>query len=731
MSTLLFSIANQSYLYIREDFSPWHLFHASKLFANLMTIVYCFVSYEKGTTSTPVKQGFKRPPPPPVSTILTESPSDTGDDFTVAGIEKLDSRIQEAAVEQLDISMSSLDLNVDVVDEDEFNNIQNSIIDWDDETWNPDKEAESVSSLEEDVTKEVDTDSDDSDDDDYVPRVCLRTGGSLTTNICLESLPVVSMEESVHDAVDPSHDSTSKEPPLPEAIKIIVDDDVIGHPASIVYHDCLRQLAEHIVLPMSKCTAKDPVTKQQCCAQAPFEICIKSRGTAAVVEWMCPQGHSVWRWSSQPMFKYGMLVGDFMLASNILLSGNNYAKISLLFKFMNMGMVERSNFFRIQDSFCVDSIKEFWNEKRAKVITQLQPKGPVVVLGDARMDSPGFCAQYCTYTAMDNSSKQIISMVSLDKRETQRNSVIMEKEGFVRTLETLRQELNVTEVCTDAHSQISALFTKGPFKDSGIHHSLDIWHGSKNLNKRLVAAGQQKGCSDLLTWSKDVCNHFWHCCKTTSCYEEFMDLWTGLLHHVTGEHEWALGACHHGPLEDSREKDWIQQGSLAHQRLREIILEARWLKNIVKYLRFRSTADLESFHNHILMYASKRFSFSPAVYEARTMLAGLDYNHHVHRPAKRNEDGSIQYGKLFNKRSKTWRLYSLKVDKDYSYIPDLQSAILRARLAAPRGMEKSRPLRPEDPRRLGVLSGVPAPTTQELLQKQVSRGLAQASPPTD
>lgn len=82
------------------------------------------------------------------------------------------------------------------------------------------------------------------------------------------------------------------------------------------------------------------------------------------------------------MFKYGMLVGDFMLASNILLSGNNYGKILLLFKFMNMGMVARSTFFHIQDSFCVDSIREFWNDKRAKMIAELQPKGPVVVLGE-------------------------------------------------------------------------------------------------------------------------------------------------------------------------------------------------------------------------------------------------------------------------------------------------------------------------------------------------------------
>ncbi|KAI4820065.1 hypothetical protein KUCAC02_028057 [Chaenocephalus aceratus] len=71
-------------------------------------------------------------------------------------------------------------------------------------------------------------------------------------------------------------------------------------------------------------------------------------------------------------------------------------------------------------------------------------------------------------------------------------------------------------------------------------------------------------------------------------------MWTGLLHHVTGEHSWALGACHHGPLLKSREKEWIQQGSVAHQRLTDIILEARWLKNVHKYLRFRRNSTPES-----------------------------------------------------------------------------------------------------------------------------------------
>ena len=97
---------------------------------------------------------------------------------------------------------------------------------------------------------------------------------------------------------------------------------------------------------------------------------------------MCPYGHTVWKWASQPKLKYGMLVGDFMLATNILLSGNNFAKISLLFKFMRMGMVDTSSFFRIQDSYCVDTVKEFWSEQRASIISQLQSKGPVVALGE-------------------------------------------------------------------------------------------------------------------------------------------------------------------------------------------------------------------------------------------------------------------------------------------------------------------------------------------------------------
>lgn len=64
-------------------------------------------------------------------------------------------------------------------------------------------------------------------------------------------------------------------------------------------------------------------------------------------------------------------------------------------------------------------------------------------------------------------------------------------------------------------------------------------------------------------------------------------MWTGVVHHVTGEHEWMLGACHHGPLEEERDKAWIVKGSVAHEALTAIVFNVRWLKEVEKFLSFR------------------------------------------------------------------------------------------------------------------------------------------------
>ena len=74
------------------------------------------------------------------------------------------------------------------------------------------------------------------------------------------------------------------------------------------------------------------------------------------------------------------------------------------------------------------------------------------------MDSPGHCAQYCTYTMMENESKKIISIITMDKREADRKSGNLEKLVFLKSMTSLgEKEVAVGEVITDAHMQITAI----------------------------------------------------------------------------------------------------------------------------------------------------------------------------------------------------------------------------------------------------------------------------------
>lgn len=54
----------------------------------------------------------------------------------------------------------------------------------------------------------------------------------------------------------------------------------------------------------------------------------------------------------------------------------------------------------------------------------------------------------------------IISAVTVDKRQTNLNSVVMEKHAFIQTFDRLLGEINITEIITDAHMQVSSLMSE-------------------------------------------------------------------------------------------------------------------------------------------------------------------------------------------------------------------------------------------------------------------------------
>ncbi|XP_038592426.1 uncharacterized protein LOC119916466 isoform X2 [Micropterus salmoides] len=302
-----------------------------------------------------------------------------------------------------------------------------------------------------------------------------RMGGALKKAPSIDRLPVIGTGEAAHDQPareDPPDEASpcDQDPVFPSPQQVLCEDDIVGARASIVYEDCLRQLATFLILPVKKCTGL--LKTGVCDCVAPFEINITSKGTATSVEWICPNGHSLWRWNSQPVMKCGTQAGDLLLSTNILLSGNDYAKVALLFKFMNMGMVKKNTFVSIQDAYCVDTVKSFWEERRTEALSGLQGKDVVVLDPD-----------------------------------------------------------------------------EGRYKDLGIHHSQDMWHGAKNLVKKIAA-----------------------------------ELWLGITHHVCDIYTWTNRRCQHGYLKER--KAWIQRAFRCHKALVDIVLNERWLKDVHKYLRF-------------------------------------------------------------------------------------------------------------------------------------------------
>ncbi|XP_069109329.1 uncharacterized protein [Argopecten irradians] len=234
------------------------------------------------------------------------------------------------------------------------------------------------------------------------------------------------------------------------------------------------------------------------------------------------------------------------------MSGNNYQKISLLFQFLNLGMISSTSHLRVQRTFTVPVIDSSYQTLMRETINKYKGK-ELVVAGDARNDSPGHTAMYCTYTFIEYETKDIVSSIVIDKRMTNLKSINMEKEGMLRAMKSLLDEgVLIKEVCTDAHTQIASMLKKDyPL----LKHSFDTWHGAKNFGKKMTAVAAETRNKDHRPWVQDLVNHFWYCSRKAQGSEmALISRWRGILHHVTDVHEWVIGdgagpaQCEHDPI---------------------------------------------------------------------------------------------------------------------------------------------------------------------------------------
>jgi hypothetical protein len=63
--------------------------------------------------------------------------------------------------------------------------------------------------------------------------------------------------------------------------------------------------------------------------------------------------------------------GDLMFASAILLSGSNFKKISMFSKFLQLSIMSQTTFNKIQRTYLVPSIDQYWVEHQDGILKLL------------------------------------------------------------------------------------------------------------------------------------------------------------------------------------------------------------------------------------------------------------------------------------------------------------------------------------------------------------------------
>ena len=142
----------------------------------------------------------------------------------------------------------------------------------------------------------------------------------------------------------------------------------------------------------------------------------------------------------------------------IFLSGNSFTETALFFKFLNLKFISKSLFYQHQRLYVAPAVQSYWGTMRQTLLEERQNK-EILLSSDGRNDSPGHCAQYCTYTIADMVDKVLLQQNVLDVREVAgRKSTNMETIGFQRSMDALLgTEIIIKEVITDGHSGINIL----------------------------------------------------------------------------------------------------------------------------------------------------------------------------------------------------------------------------------------------------------------------------------
>ena len=204
------------------------------------------------------------------------------------------------------------------------------------------------------------------------------------------------------------------------------------------------------------------------------------KGSVSSIEAVCIQGH-VNKWDSQPSIN-GMPIDNLLIPAAILFSSNTFTPINHFATCLNLQLVNKSNFYKIQDKYVFLVVQNSWHDQQQQLLQQIRDRrSPINVCGDGRCDSPGHSEKYGTYSLLDETSGKVVDFSLVQVTEVS-SSNAMEYEGCKRSLnKLLGQRIPVRCLTTDRHVTITARMKS---KYPHIKHQYDVWHLAKSVTKK-------------------------------------------------------------------------------------------------------------------------------------------------------------------------------------------------------------------------------------------------------
>ena len=163
-------------------------------------------------------------------------------------------------------------------------------------------------------------------------------------------------------------------------------------------------------------------------------------GTSVLLKWTCPLGHKGKFWLFWKASR--VLVNNLQTPAAIFLSGCSFITVAKMPQFLGLSFPSKSTFFRVQRLYVIPTVLEWWKWQQEKIFDELKGQ-EFVVAGDGQW-SKNLC-----YYLMDVTKSYVIELEVLDKRETSRKSVQMEKQALHR----LRRLLTITKLW-QMHQQV-------------------------------------------------------------------------------------------------------------------------------------------------------------------------------------------------------------------------------------------------------------------------------------